>query len=129
MEHDKGMKSQQGMEMLDNVRRICAPFPEVEETIDGFGHTTFKVRGKSFIMMGENEAAPGLSFKSDRENQEFLLQQGPYFKTPYIGQHGWVSIKSPQNWDDLGQLLKEAYLRASPKRLAKQLMEKNCTTL
>jgi hypothetical protein len=124
MEHDKSMKTKQGIEMLDNVRRICNSLPEVEEIIDGFGHTTFKVKGKSFIMMGENEeVVPGLSFKSDRENQEFLLQQGPYFKTPYIGQHGWVSIKSPQNWDELEPLLKEAYLRAAPKRLAKQFME------
>jgi hypothetical protein len=50
------MQSKQGIEMLDHVRRICQPLPEVEE---------------------------------------ILLQQGQYYKTPYIGQHGWVSIKSP----------------------------------
>jgi predicted DNA-binding protein (MmcQ/YjbR family) len=117
------MQSKQGIEMLDNVRRICQPLPEVEEIIDGFGHTTFKVRGKSFIMMGEGGDAPSLSFKSDHENQEILLQQEQYYKTPYIGQHGWVSIKSPQNWDVLGDWLKEAYLRAAPRRLVKQLLE------
>jgi predicted DNA-binding protein (MmcQ/YjbR family) len=119
------MQSKQGIGMLDNVRRICQPLPEVEEIIDGFGHTTFKVRSKSFIIMGEGEGgdAPSLSFKSNHENQEILLQQGPYYKTPYIGQHGWVSIESPQDWDVLGDLLKEAYMRAAPKRLVKQLLE------
>jgi predicted DNA-binding protein (MmcQ/YjbR family) len=125
MEHeqDKSNQSTQWVEMLDNVRHICEPFPEVEEVIDGFGHTTFKVKGKSFIILGETEDSTSLSFKSDKENQEFLLLQGGYYKTPYIGQHGWVSIKAPQDWDELGILLKEAYLRAAPKRLVKQVLE------
>lgn len=123
MDHNKNIQSKQGTEMLDNLRRICGSLLEVEEIIDGFGHTTFKVKGKSFIMMGENEDGAGLSFKSDRENQEILLQQGRFIKTPYIGQHGWVSTKTgePIDWDELGELLKEAYLRAAPKRLVKQL--------
>ncbi|MGM0881453.1 MAG: hypothetical protein ACQEXQ_10510 [Bacillota bacterium] len=80
MDHNKSIKSKQGTEMLENVRRICSSLLEVEEIIDGFGHTTFKVKGKSFIMMGENEVGAGLSFKSDRENQEILLQQGRFIK-------------------------------------------------
>jgi predicted DNA-binding protein (MmcQ/YjbR family) len=117
------MKTKQGIEMLDHVRRICGSLPETEEIFDGFGHTVFQVKGKSFVRLGENEAGEaGLSFKSDRENQELLIQQDGFFRTPYIGQHGWVSVKNPQNWDMLGDLLKEAYLRAAPKRLAKPFM-------
>ncbi|WP_274362925.1 MmcQ/YjbR family DNA-binding protein [Paenibacillus thermotolerans] len=124
MEH-KTITSQQGLAMVEQVRRICEPLPEVEEIIDGFGHTVFKVKGKTFIMMGENDkdGTTGLSFKSDRENQEILLQSGRYVKTPYIGHHGWVSMKKGESidWDELAVLLKEAYLRAAPKRLVKQL--------
>lgn len=120
MEHDKSMKSKEGIEMLEQVRRICSPLPEAEEIIDGFGHTVFRVNGKSFVRLGESEGdGAGLSFKSDRETQELLLQQEGFFKTPYIGHHGWVSVKHPQDWGILGDLLKEAYLRAAPKRLAK----------
>lgn len=126
VEHDKRLKSKQGLEMLEKVRLICRDLPEVEEIVDGFGHTTFKVKGKSFIIMGENEHAEGagISFKSDRENQEILLQQGRYMKTPYIGQHGWVSTRKDEllDWDELSVLLKEAYLRAAPKRLVKQVL-------
>jgi len=45
--------------------------------------------------------------------------------TPYIGQHGWVSIdpKGEPDWDELPHLLREAYLRAAPKTVAKQAME------
>ncbi|MFD0871263.1 MmcQ/YjbR family DNA-binding protein [Paenibacillus residui] len=125
MHEPKSLKSEQGIEMLKQVRKLCASLPEVEEIIDGFGHTTFKVRGKSFIIMGENEGPAGLSFKSDRENQELLLHQGRFFKTPYIGHHGWVSIKAdqPLDWGELGELLREAYMRAAPKRLVKLLQE------
>jgi predicted DNA-binding protein (MmcQ/YjbR family) len=123
MEHAKNINSKQGIEMPENVRGICESLPEVEEIIDGFGHTTFKVNGKSFIIMGENEEGTSVSFKSDRENQEFLLHLGRFSKTPYIGHHGWVSIKKgePIDWNELGELLEEAYLRAAPKRLVKQL--------
>ncbi len=115
--------------MLEKVRNICRPLPEVEEIVDGFGHNTFKVKGKSFILMGDEEGKgrAGISFKSDKETQGMLLERGGYYKTPYIGQHGWVSIDAGDSvdWDELGTLLVEAYLRAAPKRLAKQMMERS----
>jgi predicted DNA-binding protein (MmcQ/YjbR family) len=121
MGHDQsGMKTAEGIQLCEKVRSICHNFPEVEELIDGHGHTTFKVSGKSFIMMGEHNGAT-LTFKSDLENQEFLVQQGQYFRPKYIGHRGWVSIRNPEDWEEMGLLLKEAYLRAAPKRLAKQL--------
>lgn len=123
MEPREGMTSPEGLAMLERVRRICGTLPEVDEIIDGFGHNTFKVRGKSFVIMGEHGKVPGLSFKSDRETQDILLQQGGFIKTPYIGHHGWVSVKTdePLDWDELGDLIEEAYLRAAPKRLVKQV--------
>jgi hypothetical protein len=75
---------------------------------------------EGIIMMGEHNGA-GLTFKSDLENQDFLVQQERFFRPAYIGHRGWVSIKNPQDWDEMAILLKEAYLRAAPKRLAKQL--------
>lgn len=119
------MKSKQGLDMLGKVRDIVGTWPEVEEIVDGFGHNVMKVRGKTFIMMGENAGPPSLSFKQDKEQQYLLLQQGGYIKTPYIGQHGWVSVDqaADPDWDELAGLLKVAYLLAAPKRLVKQVLE------
>ncbi|GGB67209.1 MmcQ/YjbR family DNA-binding protein [Fictibacillus barbaricus] len=119
------MKSQDTAGMLENVRNICLALPEAVEHIDGFGHNTFKINGKSFVISGESEKGFSLSFKSDRETQEFLLQKEHFFKTPYIGRHGWVSIENPERgaWDELIGLIQEAYLRAAPKRLVKKWME------
>lgn len=119
------MKTQDTAGMLENVRTICLALPEAVEHIDGFGHNTFKINGKSFVISGEGEKGFSLSFKSDRETQELLLQKEYFYKTPYIGHHGWVSIQNPdrENWDELADLIQEAYLRAAPKRLVKKWNE------
>jgi len=119
------MKSKDTAGMLENLRNICLALPEAVELIDGFGHNTFKINGKSFVISGERDAGFNLSFKSDRETQELLLQKEHFFKTPYIGHHGWVSIQNPQkaDWDELTDLIQEAYLRAAPKRLVKKWNE------
>jgi len=119
------MKSKDTAGILENLRNICLALPEAFELIDGFGHNTFKINGKSFVISGESDAGFNLSFKSDRETQELLLQKEHFFKTPYIGHHGWVSIRNPQkaDWDELTDLIQEAYLRAAPKRLVKKWNE------
>ncbi|WP_316570151.1 MmcQ/YjbR family DNA-binding protein [Neobacillus sp. YIM B06451] len=119
------MISQENAGMLETLRTICLALPEAVEIVDGFGHKTFKVNGKSFVISGESEKGFNVSFKSDRESQELLLQKEHFFKTPYIGHHGWVSIQNPagEHWNELASLIQEAYLHAAPKRLVKQWME------
>ncbi|MDR7077170.1 putative DNA-binding protein (MmcQ/YjbR family) [Neobacillus niacini] len=120
------MKLQDTAGMLDNVRTICLALPEAVEVIDGFGHNTFKINRKSFVISGESEKGFSLSFKSDRETQELLLQKEHFYKTPHIGHHGWVSIQNPDQevWEELTDLIQEAYLRAAPKRLVKKWNQK-----
>ncbi|SDN23175.1 MmcQ/YjbR family DNA-binding protein [Bacillus sp. OK048] len=121
------MKAEDSADMLQHVRDICLALPEAVEIIDGFGHKTFKINGKSFVITGENESGFNLSFKSDRETQEILLQKEHFSKTPYIGQHGWVSMQNPaeKDWAELADLIQEAYLRAAPKRMIKVWNELN----
>ncbi|MFB3169363.1 MmcQ/YjbR family DNA-binding protein [Neobacillus sp. 179-C4.2 HS] len=78
------MKALEAEVMLENVRNICLALPEAAELIDGFGHNTFKINGKSFVISCENENGFSLSFKSDRETQEILLLKEHFYKTPYI---------------------------------------------
>ena len=119
MTHDMGgMKTPEGIDMLEQVRMICRQLPETVELIDGHGHTTFKVRNKSFIMMSDY----GITFKSDLETQNILVREERFYIPKYIGHRGWVGIRHPQDWEEMGELLKEAYLRAAPKRLAQQVM-------
>ncbi|MBP1155900.1 MULTISPECIES: MmcQ/YjbR family DNA-binding protein [unclassified Paenibacillus] len=125
MEHDKRVKSGKGLDVLERVRETCACMLEVEEKVDSFGHSSFRVNNKPFVMIGENDHEGSIAIKTDHASQEILLQQGRYYKTPYIGQHGWVSLRLTEvlDWAELNDLIVEAYLRIAPKRLARRLKE------
>lgn len=109
--------------MLEALREVCGRLPEVEEHIDGFGHTTFRVRKKSFVIAGMGEEGEAISIKADPVSQELLVRHGPYYRTPYIGQHGWVSIARPlsHDWPEIEQLILDAYRIAAPSRLAQRV--------
>jgi hypothetical protein len=46
------LDSPRGRELLAVLRQATARLPEVEEVVDGFGHTTFKVGSRSFVIAG-----------------------------------------------------------------------------
>ncbi|MCK2004725.1 MmcQ/YjbR family DNA-binding protein [[Brevibacterium] frigoritolerans] len=69
------MESRDKEAMLDHVRNICLALPEAVEHIDGFGHNTFKINGKSFVISGESEKGFSLSFKSDRELKNYCYRK------------------------------------------------------
>ncbi|KSU83031.1 Predicted DNA-binding protein, MmcQ/YjbR family [Fictibacillus enclensis] len=121
----KKVQSESGLRMLENVREICTLFPETVEHIDGFGHTSFRVREKPFIIMGENEHGTSLAIKTLPETQEILLQEERFFRPAYIGHHGWTSIYNSEeiNWEEIRGLIYEAYCRTAPKRLIKMIQE------
>lgn len=125
MNQEKMITSEHGLRLVDKVRTICSRYPEVTEKIDGFGHTSFRVNDKPFVMMGEKEDIPSLSIKTAPATQEFLLQQeeSNYMKTPYIGHHGWVSLRNitDMNWKEVEDLIEEGYSRTAPKRLLRLL--------
>lgn len=120
------INSVQGNELLSRVREIAFQFPEVKEEIDKFGHTSFRVKDKPFIMMGEKEDGPSLALKTLKTTQHLLLQQKDrFFKTAYIGQHGWTSLytNTSLNWEEIEGYITEAYLQTAPKKLTKELLE------
>jgi len=120
-EHQQ-LTSEDAIQALQHVRDICSIFPLVEEHVDGFGHTSLRVKDKPFIIMGEDQEGVSLSIRTSQSTQEILLSQvdSPFYKTPYIGQHGWVTqqIGSSTDWEEIVDYIREAYLRTAPKKLA-----------
>jgi predicted DNA-binding protein (MmcQ/YjbR family) len=112
-----------GRRLLNALRKACAPLPEVVEEIDGFGHHAFRVNRKSFVIAGMGEDGTAVSIKSDPANQALLVERGPFYRTPYIGQHGWVTLDEPLkgDWSEVEELIVDAYRLAAPKRLARLL--------
>lgn len=123
MSHHGQLDTPEGRRLLAALREACATLPEVREEIDGFGHTTFRVGRKSFLIAGMGEEGEAISLKADHESQAALVRRGPYYRTPYIGQHGWVSLAEPlgRHWAEVRELIVDAYRLAAPKRLAKRV--------
>ena len=115
--HDNQLDTPSGKRLLTALRKTCAMLDHVEEVVDGFGHTTFKVKKKSFVIAGMGEAGTSISIKCDTMTQAHLIKRGPYYRTPYIGQHGWVSVEDPlkQNWEEIQELIRDAYATAAPR--------------
>jgi hypothetical protein len=107
---------------FDDVRRIALALPEAEERLTWDTDITFRVRDRIFAIGGEG--ASHVSIKASPETQAELLDMDPltFAKSAYVGRFGWVTV-------DLGRvepaliesLLREAWRRTAPKRLAATL--------
>jgi predicted DNA-binding protein (MmcQ/YjbR family) len=116
--HEKKIRSRAGLALVARVRKMVGELPGVSEEIDKFGHTSFRVAKKPFVIIGENEDELGMSIKADVETQAMLIRDGRYERTPYIGQHGWVSLADTKkaDWAEVEELALEAYRRVAPRR-------------
>lgn len=124
MTHDPNrVRTKAELAVVAKIDAIARSLPEVAESRDGFGHTVFKVGKKSVAILGEDDGTVWLSLNVDRETQRFLVTQGGFERTPYIGQHGWTShhVTRRTDWEHVAELMREAYRRVAPKRLVKQL--------
>ena len=94
-------------QVLQRVRRIFTKFPDVKETIT-FGHPTLQVRGKTFAVLEEYKGDLSLCIKVEKAVQDIFLADVRFYRTPYIGKHGWVSLKihaAPLDWHEITELL------------------------
>ena len=123
------VRSPQELKLIEKMKKICAKLPEVDVGIDGFGHTTFKVGRKSLVLIGggggAGEGRGSLSVKADTTTQQMLVRRGPWIRTPYIGQHGWVTAwgDAKLDWTEVADLVHDAWRTSAPKRLLKTMDE------
>ena len=87
------------------------------------------VRGKRFAWYLDDHHGDGmvaLSCKAAPGVQQDLVERFPdrYFVPSYLGARGWVGLRldqPPVDWDEVDELLCDAYCLAAPKRLAAEL--------
>jgi len=109
-------------QILQRLRKICLALEGAEETVT-FGHPTFRVNGKTFCVLEEYKGELGICVKVEQELQRLFLDDPRFFRTPYIGRHGWVTLRvyaTRLNWSEVKDLVKGSYLlvrqRAAKKR-------------
>jgi hypothetical protein len=113
------------MPTFDDVRRLALALPEAEETVTWETDITFRVRSKIFAIGGDGSER--VSIKQSPETQAELIDLDPetFQSSAYVGRFGWVTV-------DLGrvdpalleQLLRTAWRRTAPKRLAATLEDR-----
>ena len=114
--------------VLKRLLQAAANLPGVTEERDGFGHTTLRAGKKSLAILGEDNGVPSLAIKTDLATQAQLIKRTTFYKTPYVGQHGWVSIDGgvkELDWGTIDELVVDAYRAVAPKKLLKQFEDGN----
>jgi predicted DNA-binding protein (MmcQ/YjbR family) len=105
-------------ETLKKLRNVCLRLPDAEETVS-FGHPTFRIRGgKIFAVLEEYKGELGICVNVGKLLQGLFLDDPRFFRTPYIGKHGWVTLRvysAPLNWNEIRELVEGSYLLAGPK--------------
>jgi hypothetical protein len=111
----------------NRLTKICLGFPEVQ--VSGDQHIVFSVRDKKFayhLVDHHGDGRAALQCKAARRENAALVAEDPirFFMPPYMAHHGWIGLYfdvGTVDWDEVEELVIEAYLLVAPKSLAKQL--------
>lgn len=107
---------------LKHLRPICLPLPEVAETVT-FGNPTFMAGKRTFAVLDRYKGEYSLAFKASKADQTALTMDPRFFVTPYVGQHGWTSLKVDNriDWEEVQMLVESSYRLVALKRMLNML--------
>jgi len=109
---------------LERLRALCLALPEVSERVS-HGEPAWFVRGKKqFVTLADHHHDDRLAFwcAAPLGAQEALVGSDPehYFRPPYVGHRGWLGVylDVKVDWDEIGEIVVEAYRAVAPTKLA-----------
>lgn len=107
--------------LVTALQRVCAALPDAEQYVM-VHHPAFRVGKKPFAIAGLGHETGGalVSINLGPDAQAGLLGDPRFTRTPYIGQHGWVSVPAAEvGADELAALVTASWRRiAGARRLA-----------
>ena len=110
------------MTTFEDVRRIALSLPETEERVTWDVDITFRVRDKIFAMGGPNGTHASIKASIDRQADLIALDSETFAPSAYVGRFGWVTVDLARIDEPLLEdLLREAWTRTAPKKLAATL--------
>lgn len=115
-------------EPLEVLRRLCLALPETTERIS-HGEPAWFIRGKkTFVMYADHHHDDRVAFWCAAPDgaQEALVTSYPerFFSPPYVGHRGWLGVwldVPAIDWDQIADLVTDAYRTVAPKRLLAEL--------
>lgn len=112
---------------LPALRKLCLALPEATERIS-HGEPTWFVRDKkTFVMYSNHHHDDRLAFvcAAPAGAQEVLVRLDPekFYVPPYVGHRGWLGVRLdvPVNWNEIADLVADAYRQVAPKSLVAEL--------
>ena len=108
--------------------KLCLRLPEVSEEVIG-QHSAFSVRNKKFayfLVDHHGDGRVSVQCKGPPGENAALVNGDPvrFFLPPYMAHRGWIGLYvdvGTIDWEELQELLSDAYLLTAPKRLAAQV--------
>ena len=114
---------------IDRVRRICDALPECELTSETGQHHKLSVRAKTMgwhTVDHHGDGRVALTVRAEKGENNALVASDPkkFFLPQYVAHHGYVGMyldAGPVDWDEVRELVTDAYRIVAPKALVKQL--------
>jgi predicted DNA-binding protein (MmcQ/YjbR family) len=108
---------------IRRLRDLCLALPGAFEK-EAWGECTFRVTGGSMFAMTDSHHGDRKHFavwvKATPMVQEILVNADAkrFFIPAYVGSKGWVGVRLDYkvDWEELGEILKDAYELSAPKR-------------
>lgn len=114
---------------LERLRAICLALPETTERVS-HGEPTWFVRDrKVFVMFADRHHDDRVGFwcAAPPGEQDAAIAADPerYFRPPYVGGRGWLGVQldGGVDWDEIAEVVREAYRLIAPKSLAARLAD------
>jgi len=103
--------------LLGQLRRFSLSLPDGVET-DSWGHPNFRAGKKTFAVYEIYQGRPCIAVKLPAPEGERLLADPRFYRTPYTGKHGWVSllVDHPVAWSLVKSLVLTSYREVATKR-------------
>ncbi len=108
--------------VLTKMREICLSLPDTKETIT-WGHPYFRVGDKIFSGYSEEGGKKVIGFKLEMEHADEVIKDPRFWRAPYVGHKGWVSMDaaSVKDWAEVRPMILESYRLIAPKRTLAKL--------
>jgi hypothetical protein len=115
---------------LSRLRKMCLELPEARE-VEAWGEPTFRVKTIFAMYSGpgpQGDGRPSVWVKAMQTNQDLMVSAAPhrFFVPPYVGASGWIGVYldgGSTDWQELGDLLWDAWRMSAPKKLVAQYAE------
>ncbi len=114
-------------DVLERLRRICLDLPEATERLSHGEPAWFVLDKKLFVAFSTYHHGGPLGFwcGAPPGAQQALIAAAPgrFFRPPYVGHRGWlgVNLECHVDWDEVADLVADAYRCVAPKGLAAAL--------